>query len=158
MGGPPSHTAIMARSMEIPAVVGLDRLSKEVSNGDTIIIDGNRGIAIVNPDPLTIDRYTREEKSFVELVTELDKLKFLTAETLDGHKLHLMANIEFPDEIPSVLVHGAEGIGLYRTEYFYMNRRDLPSEEEQFKAYQHVAEQLAPKPVVVRTLDLGGDK
>ena len=158
IGGPTSHTAIMARSMEIPAVVGLDRLSKEVSNGDTIIIDGNRGIAIVNRDPLTIDRYTREEKRFVELVTELDKLKSLTAETLDGHKLHLMANIEFPDEIPSVLVHGAEGIGLYRTEYFYMNRRDLPSEEEQFKAYQHVAEQLAPKPVVVRTLDLGGDK
>lgn len=148
----------MARSMEIPAVVGLDRISKEVANGDMIIIDGNHGITIVNPDPLTIDRYTREEKRFVELITELDKLKSLTAETLDGHKLHLMANIEFPDEIPSVLAHGAEGIGLYRTEYFYMNRSDLPTEEEQFKAYQHVAEQLAPKPVVIRTLDLGGDK
>ncbi|MBI4373087.1 MAG: phosphoenolpyruvate--protein phosphotransferase [Candidatus Omnitrophica bacterium] len=158
IGGPTSHTAIMARSMEIPAVVGLDRISKEVSNGDMIVIDGNRGVAIVNPDPVTIDRYTREEKRFVELVSELDKLKSLTAETLDGHRLHLMANIEFPDEIPSVIAHGAEGIGLYRTEYFYMNRSDLPTEEEQFKAYQHVAEQLSPKPVVIRTLDLGGDK
>src|SRR3989338_5554921 len=158
IGGPTSHTAIMARSMEIPAVVGLDRISKEVSNGDVIIIDGNRGIAIVDPDPLTIDRYTREEKRFVELVTELDKLKFLTAETLDGHKLHLMANIEFPDEIPSVLAHGAEGIGLYRTEYFYMNRRDLPNEQEQYEAYRIVVEKLAPSPVIIRTLDLGGDK
>ncbi len=158
IGGPTSHTAIMARSMEIPAIVGLDRISKEISNGDMIIIDGNRGITIVNPDPVTIDRYTREEKRFVELVTELDKLKSLTAETLDGYRIHLTANIEFPDEIPSVLAHGAEGIGLYRSEYFYMNRSDLPSEEEQFEAYRHVAEQLAPKPVVIRTLDLGGDK
>ncbi len=158
IGGPTSHTAIMARSMEIPAVVGFDRISKEVSNGDMLIIDGNRGIAIVNPDPVTIDRYTREEKRFVELVTELDKLKSLTAETLDGHRIYLTANIEFPDEIPSVLAHGAEGIGLYRSEYFYMNRSDLPSEQEQFEAYRHVAEQLAPKPVVIRTLDLGGDK
>ncbi|MBI4394731.1 MAG: phosphoenolpyruvate--protein phosphotransferase [Candidatus Omnitrophica bacterium] len=158
IGGPTSHTAIMARSMEIPAVVGLDRVSKAVSSGDLLIIDGNRGVAIINPDTLTVDRFTREEKRFVELITELDKLKFLAAETLDGHKLQLMANIEFPDEIPSVIAHGAEGIGLYRTEYFYMNRSDLPSEEEQFKAYRHVAEQLAPKPVVIRTLDLGGDK
>ena len=158
IGGPTSHTAIMARSMEIPAVVGLDRISKEVSTGDIIIIDGNRGVAIINPDPLAIDRYTREGKRFVELVTELDKLKTLAAETLDGHRIQLLANIEFPDEIPSVIAHGAEGIGLYRTEYFYMNRTDLPSENEQFEAYRSVAEQLAPKPVVVRTLDLGGDK
>ncbi|MBI4368262.1 MAG: phosphoenolpyruvate--protein phosphotransferase [Candidatus Omnitrophica bacterium] len=158
IGGPTSHTAIMARSMEIPAVVGLDRISREVSNGEMIVIDGNRGLVIVSPDPLTIDRYGKEEKRFDELVTELDKLKSLVAETLDGHRLMLTANIEFPDEIPSVIAHGAEGIGLYRTEYFYMNRTDLPSEEEQFQAYRNVAERLAPKAVVVRTLDLGGDK
>ncbi|OGW87658.1 MAG: phosphoenolpyruvate--protein phosphotransferase [Omnitrophica bacterium RIFCSPLOWO2_01_FULL_45_10b] len=158
IGGPTSHTAIMARSMEIPAVVGLDRISKEVSNGDMMIIDGNRGIVVIDPDPLTIDRYGREERRFVELVTELDKLKTLPAETLDGYKLQLVANIEFPDEIPSVIAHGAEGIGLYRSEYFYMNRTDLPLEQEQFEAYRNVAEQLAPKPVVIRTLDLGGDK
>ena len=158
IGGPTSHTAIMARSMEIPAVVGLDRISHEVLNGDLLIIDGNRGIAIINPDNETIERYTREEKKFVELITELDKLKALPAETLDGYKIQLVANIEFPDEIPSVIAHGAEGIGLYRTEYFYMNRADLPTEEEQFQAYKKVAEQLNPKPVVIRTLDLGGDK
>ncbi|MBI4358835.1 MAG: phosphoenolpyruvate--protein phosphotransferase [Candidatus Omnitrophica bacterium] len=158
IGGPTSHTAIMARSMEIAAVVGLGRISKEVSNGQMVIIDGNHGIAIVGPDPQTIERYASEEKRFVELITELDKLKSLAAETLDGHKLQLTANIEFPDEIPSVIAHGAEGIGLYRTEYFYMNRTDLPSEEEQFNAYRHVAEQLVPQPVVIRTLDLGGDK
>ena len=158
IGGPTSHTAIMARSMEIPAVVGVDRISLEISNGDMLIIDGNRGLVILDPDPLAIDRYMREEKRFVELVSELDKLKTLAAETLDGRQMQLMANIEFPDEIPSVLAHGAEGIGLYRTEYFYMNRTDLPTEQEQFEAYRHVAERLAPKPVVVRTLDLGGDK
>jgi phosphotransferase system enzyme I (PtsI) len=148
----------MARSMEIPAVVGLDRISKEVVTGDRVIIDGNHGVAILNPDPLVIDRYAREEKRFVELISELDKLKTLPAETMDGHRIQLMANIEFPDEIPSVLAHGAEGIGLYRTEYFYMNRTDLPSEDEQFEAYRHVAERLSPSPVVIRTLDLGGDK
>ncbi|MBI1977314.1 MAG: phosphoenolpyruvate--protein phosphotransferase [Candidatus Omnitrophica bacterium] len=158
IGGPTSHTAIMARSMEIPAVVGIDQVSKEVATGELLIIDGNRGVAILKPDAETVERYTREEKRFVELVTELDKLKTLVAETLDGHKVQLMANIEFPDEIPSVIAHGAEGIGLYRTEYFYMNRTDLPSEEEQYKAYRQVAERLAPKPVVIRTLDLGGDK
>ena len=158
IGGPTSHTAIMARSMEIPAVVGLDRISHEVQNGDLIVIDGNRGVAIINPDREMVERYAREEKRFVELITELDKLKALPAETLDGHQIQLVANIEFPDEIPSVLAHGAEGIGLYRTEYFYMNRADLPTEEEQFQAYKKVAEQLNPKPVVIRTLDLGGDK
>ncbi len=158
IGGPTSHTAIMARSMEIPAVVGLDRISHEVANGDLIVIDGNRGIVIINPDRETIERYAHEETRFVELISELDKLKMLPAETLDGYKIQLMANIEFPDEIPSIMAHGSEGIGLYRTEYFYMNRADLPTEEEQFQAYKKVAEQLNPKPVVVRTLDLGGDK
>jgi len=158
IGGPTSHTAIMARSLEIPAVVGLDRASKEVANGDTVIIDGNHGYVIVDPDLETIARYSREEKKFSELIFELDKLKMLPAETKDGRKIQLSANIEFPDEIPSVLAHGAEGIGLYRTEYFYLNRADLPTEDEQFEAYKAVAEKMSPKPVVLRTLDLGGDK
>lgn len=158
IGGPTSHTAIMARSMEIPAVVGLDHVSTEVVMGATVIIDGDRGLAIIQPDQATIERYMQEEKRFVELVSELDKLRALPAETLDGHRIQLFANIEFPAEMPSVLSHGAEGIGLYRTEYFYLNRADLPTEEEQFGAYREVAERLAPSPVVIRTLDLGGDK
>lgn len=158
LGGPTSHTAIMARSLEIPAVVGLDRISREAETGDMIIIDGHHGMVILNPDQATIDQYTREEKRFIELVSELDKLKTLPAETLDGVKIQLAANIEFPGEIPSVLAHGAEAIGLYRTEYFYLNRTDLPTEEEQFEAYRSVAGELAPKPVIIRTLDLGGDK
>ncbi len=158
IGGPTSHTAIMARSFEIPAVVGLESVSKEVLSGDELIIDGHRGVLIVNPDRQTIEQYTREEKKFIELIAELDKIKALPSETLDGKKIGLLANIEFPDEIPSVLSHGAEGIGLYRTEYFYLNRVDLPREEEQYEAYRTVVEKLSPSPVVVRTLDLGGDK
>ena len=158
IGGPTSHTAIMARSLEIPAVVGLDRISKEVANGDTVIIDGNQGYVIIDPDLETIDRYAKEEKRFIELISELDKLKLLPAETKDKHRINLAANIEFPDEIPSVLAHGADGIGLYRTEYFYLNRADLPNEDEQFEAYKTVAEKIAPQFVVIRTLDLGGDK
>ncbi len=158
IGGPTSHTAIMARSLEIPAVVGLDRISTMVVTGKHIIIDGNRGIAIVDPDQSTIERYEQEEKRFAQFVIQLDAIKLLPAETLDGHRVELLANIEFPAEIPSILSHGAEGIGLYRTEYFYMNRVDLPTEDEQFVAYREVAERLNPRPVIIRTLDLGGDK
>ncbi|OGW81120.1 MAG: phosphoenolpyruvate--protein phosphotransferase [Omnitrophica bacterium RIFCSPLOWO2_12_FULL_44_17] len=158
IGGPTSHTAIMARSLEIPAVVGLDTVSTDIVTGNQIIVDGHRGILIVEPDLATIENYSQQERRFVQLVSELDKLKSLPAETLDGHRIRLEANIEFPDEIPSVLAHGAEGIGLYRTEYFYMNRRDLPNEQEQYEAYRIVVEKLAPSPVIIRTLDLGGDK
>ena len=158
IGGPTSHTAIMARSLEIPAVVGLEGISRDVTNGDLIIVDGNHGAVIINPDEETIQRYRLEERKFIELNRELDKLKDLPAETLDHHHIDLAANIEFPDEIPSVIAHGAEGIGLYRTEYFYLNRSDLPKEEEQFEAYKKVAEQMNPHSVIVRTLDLGGDK
>ncbi|MBI4387716.1 MAG: phosphoenolpyruvate--protein phosphotransferase [Candidatus Omnitrophica bacterium] len=158
IGGPTSHTAIMARSLEIPAIVGLDRITKEVVNGDLVIIDGNKGDVIIDPDLTTMDQFAKEEKRFIELISELDKLKTLPAETKDGHRVHLTANIEFPDEVPSVLAHGADGIGLYRTEYFYLNRTDLPGEEEQFEAYKTVAEKMSPQPVIIRTLDLGGDK
>lgn len=158
VGGPTSHTAIMARSLEIPAVVGLDHVSRELATGDSVIIDGNHGVVIVHPDERTIQEYSQEEKRFIQLVTELEKLRNLRAETPDGHPIELAANIEFPDEIPSVLAHGANGIGLYRTEYFYLNRTDLPTEEEQYEAYRMVAEKMVPHSVIIRTLDLGGDK
>lgn len=158
IGGPTSHTAIMARSMEIPAVVGLDQVTHEVRTGDTLVIDGNHGTVVVHPNAKTIKAYAHEEKRFIELISELDKLRNLPAETPDGHRIVLTANIEFPDEIPSVLAHGAVGIGLYRTEYFYMNRSDLPTEDEQYEAYRTVAEKMKPYPVVIRSLDLGGDK
>ncbi len=158
IGGPTSHTAIMARSLEIPAVVGLDRVSQQVTTGDSIVIDGNHGTVIIHPEPSSLLSYAREGKRFIQFTSELDKLRNLPAETLDGHKIELAANIEFPDEIPSVLAHGAVGIGLYRTEYFYMNRSDLPTEEEQYQAYRTVAEKMSSYPVVIRSLDLGGDK
>ncbi|MFZ5802165.1 MAG: phosphoenolpyruvate--protein phosphotransferase [Candidatus Omnitrophota bacterium] len=158
IGGPTSHTAILGRSFEIPAVVGLEGITRMVRTGDLVIVDGTHGVVIVDPDEKVIEEYTQQERRFTELISELDKLRNLPAETKDGRKITLAANIEFHDEIPSVISHGAEGIGLYRTEYFYMNRSDLPAEEEQYQAYRQVAEKMAPNPVIIRTLDLGGDK
>ncbi len=158
IGGRTSHTAIMAKALEIPAVVGVEVITKNVKNGDTIIIDGSNGIAIVNPDDDTISRYEREKVRYEEYDTLLFKLRDLNCITPDGRSIELSANIEIPDEVPSVKSHGACGIGLYRTEFFYLNRVDLPSEEEHFVSYRYVAEQIAPYPVIIRTLDLGGDK
>lgn len=158
VGGPTSHTAIMARSIGIPAVVGLEHISREVNTGDLLVVDGNHGVVVIHPDKKTVEEFTREEKRFIEFTSELDKLRNLPAQTPDGHRIELAANIEFPDEIPSVLAHGARGIGLYRTEYFYLNRTDLPLEEEQYEAYRTVAERMKPYPVIIRSLDLGGDK
>jgi len=158
IGGRTSHTAIMAKSLEIPAVVGLERATKNIVNGDTLIVDGNHGLIIVNPDERTLQRYKEQQKKMVELEKGLMNLKNLPSETKDGRKIELVANIELPEEIPSVIHHGAEGIGLYRTEYFYMNRTGLPSEEEHYLAYKTVAQKIKPYSVVIRTLDLGGDK
>ena len=158
IGGPTSHTAILGRSMEIPAVVGVDHVTSKVKTGDRVIVDGTHGFLIVDPDEKTLDEYTRKEKRFIEAISELDKLRELPSETKDGRRILLAANIEFHDELPSVISHGAEGIGLYRTEYFYMNRSDLPGEEEQYRAYKQVAEKMLPHSVIIRTLDLGGDK
>lgn len=158
IGGRTSHTAIMAKSLEIPAVVGLEKITRIVRNGDALIVDGNRGIIIAEPQKKTRDRYLAEKKKYEKLERELLTLKNLPCETLDGHRIELSANMEMPEEIPSVIKHGADGIGLYRSEFFYINRVDLPTEEEQFKAYKEVAKKLAPKPVIIRTLDLGGDK
>ncbi len=158
IGGPTSHTAILGRSMEIPAIVGVDQASSRVKNGDRVIVDGTHGLLIIDPDEKTLEEYSKKEKKLIEVNTELDKLRDLPAETKDGRRISLAANIEFHDEIPSVIAHGADGIGLYRTEYFYMNRTDLPGEEEQYRAYKQVAEKMVPQSVIIRTLDLGGDK
>lgn len=158
IGGRTSHTAIMAKSLEIPAVVGLEKITKIAQNGDLVVVDGNRGLIAVNPQKKTLDRYNAEKKKYERLEKELSFLKNLPCETLDGRRIELSANIELPEEMQSVIKHGADGIGLYRSEYFYMNRPDLPSEDEQYKAYREVAKRLSPKPVIIRTMDLGGDK
>jgi phosphotransferase system enzyme I (PtsI) len=158
IGGETSHVAIMAHSLEIPAVVGLKDITKSVKNDDMIIIDGNQGIVILNPDPITIKNYYGEQQIFLAEEKDLEKLKDLPAVTLDGHEINLVANIEVPEEIKSVLFHGASGVGLYRTEYLYMNRKDFPTEEEQYESYKAVAKNMLPYSVTIRTLDLGGDK
>ncbi len=158
IGGRTGHTAIMAKSLEIPAVVGVELATKRIHKNDLVVVDGIRGEVVVDPDSDTLHRYEVEQRRLQEITRQLQQLKDLPAETLDGRKVILSANIEVPDEIPSVIAHGSEGIGLYRTEFFYLNRTDLPSEEEQFQAYKSVAEQLKPHPVIIRTVDLGGDK
>lgn len=158
IGGRTSHTAIMAKSLEIPAVVGLEKITKVVQNGDNIIVDGNHGVIIVTPQKKTLERYLAERRKYKEIEKELSTLKNLPSETLDGRRIELSANIELPEEIQSVIKHGADGIGLYRSEYFYMNRADLPTEEEQYKAYKDVAKKMSPKSIIIRTMDLGGDK
>ncbi len=158
IGGRTSHTAIMAKSLEIPAVVGLESVTDQVKNGDWVILDGTHGVVIVNPTKSFLTKYGKEKRKYEHLERELVELRTLPGETLDGKKIIVAGNIELPEDVASVISHGAEGIGLYRTEYFYMNRRDLPNEEEQFNAYKSVAVRIKPKCVIVRTLDLGGDK
>jgi phosphotransferase system enzyme I (PtsI) len=158
IGGRTSHTAIMAKSLEIPAVVGLESLTKKVETGDVIIVDGTHGIIVLNPSAKTLKKYEVDRERIVEIEKHLLELKDLPSVTLDGKNIELAANIEVPEDVPSVIAHGAEGIGLYRTEFFYMNRKDVPTEEDQFKAYSAVARRIKPNSVVIRTLDIGGDK
>ena len=158
IGGRTSHTAIMAKSLEIPAVVGLETVTSNVADGATVIVDGNRGVVILNPTKATQKKYKFEQKRFEKFEKHLIKLKDLPAKTLDGKVIELAGNIESPYDVPGVVAHGARGIGLYRTEYFYMNKKTLPNEDEQYEAYKSVAEKIAPDSVIIRTLDLGGDK
>jgi len=157
-GGKTSHTAIMARALEIPAVVGLESITQEVNTGDMVIVDGIIGVVIVNPTPETLREYADKKLRYEDLEKELFKYKQLPAETKDGFRIKVYANIELVEELPSVLEHGAEGIGLYRTEFLYLNRKDLPTEEEHFAIYKSVVEKISPYPVTIRTIDLGGDK
>jgi phosphotransferase system enzyme I (PtsI) len=159
MGGRTSHTAIMARSLEIPAVVGLTHVTAEVHDGDTVIIDGNNGLVYVNPDPVTVEEYRKKKTEYLEYIKELKELKELPCETMDKtRRVELSANIGTPEDCKGALDNGAEGIGLYRTEFLYMDRDSLPDEDEQFEAYRDVAIAMAHRPVIIRTLDIGGDK
>ena len=157
-GGRTSHTAIIARSFEIPAVLGLSMISRTVSSGDEMIVDGNRGLVIVNPDKATRERYREIEKEWHEREVRLMGLNDLPAETRDGKLIRLKGNIEVPEEVDSLFAHGADGVGLYRSEFLFLKPGHLPSEEEQFRAYRSVLESLGEKPVTIRTLDIGGDK
>jgi len=159
VGSRTSHTAIMARALEIPAVVGLGNVTSQVKTGDLVIIDGNRGRILVNPDETIVQDYLTEQRKFHEFERSLDVLRDLPAVTLDNYHIDLAGNIEIPEEITSVLDHGANGIGLYRTEYLYIRKKgEMPSEDEQYESYRDAAEKVAPAPVIIRTLDLGGDK
>jgi phosphotransferase system enzyme I (PtsI) len=158
LGGRTSHTAIIARSQGLPAVVGLENLVGRVETGDTIIVDGNAGSVIINPTPATIEQYENEVARFRELEEQLLTLTGYPAHTLDGRAFTLCANLDSADEIDSVIDHGGQGVGLFRTEYFFISQEYLPSEEEQYKVYRQVAERMGGKPVVIRTLDVGGDK
>ncbi|ADD03255.1 phosphoenolpyruvate-protein phosphotransferase [Thermoanaerobacter italicus Ab9] len=158
IGGRTSHTAIMARSLEIPAVVGLGNVTTQVNNGNTVIVDGLEGVVIVNPDENTMNEYKTKKENYDKKVEKLRKLKDLPAITLDGKRVMLAANIGTPKDVKSALANGAEGVGLFRTEFLYMDRTILPTEEEQFEAYKEVVEKMEGRPVTIRTLDIGGDK
>ncbi|MGG3737108.1 phosphoenolpyruvate--protein phosphotransferase [Aeribacillus pallidus] len=158
IGGKTSHTAIMARSMEIPAVVGTKTATKEIEHGDLVIVDGIKGEVHVNPTPEVVEKYKKEQAAYEEQKKEWAKLLHEKSISADGHQVELAANIGTPDDLEGVINNGAEGIGLFRTEFLYMGRTELPSEEEQFEAYKTVLEKMEGKPVVVRTIDIGGDK
>jgi phosphotransferase system enzyme I (PtsI) len=157
-GGRASHTAIMAGVLEIPAVVGLGKFLTDVSGGDAIIVDGTRGVLILNPDEETLERYEQTRRSFRTFEKGLGALRDLPADTRDGTSITLMGNIEFPQEAAHCLERGASGVGLYRTEFLYLNKLSDPTEAEHVEAYHTVLRTLGNRPVVIRTLDLGADK
>jgi phosphoenolpyruvate-protein phosphotransferase (PTS system enzyme I) len=157
-GGATSHTAILAAGLGIPAVIGLEDITANVSSGDTLVIDGLHGVVVINPDESQRAEYTSQVAHLKEVRATLDELRDLGAETRDGHKIELLGNIEFPSEIAGCLENGATGIGLFRTEFLFMQDSNSPSEEEQFETYRAAAEALGGRPLVIRTMDLGGDK
>ncbi len=158
LGGRTSHTAILARSLNIPAVVGLEVVSDRANGGDTVVIDGLSGSVVLNPTAEELRAFRRRKARYRAFRKELESFAALPAVTRDGHKVRVGANIELLDEVRSLKRYGAEGIGLYRTEFLYMNREHPPTEEEHTLAYQQVAEAASPFPVTIRTLDIGGDK
>ncbi|MCQ6266490.1 phosphoenolpyruvate--protein phosphotransferase [Fictibacillus sp. WQ 8-8] len=158
IGGRTSHSAIMSRSMEIPAVVGTKTVTEKISSGTLLIIDGLDGEVIVDPSNEELELYKKKQEEYKAQKAEWAKLVNEQTTTADGHHAELAANIGTPQDVKGVLENGAEGVGLYRTEFLYMGRDELPTEEEQFKAYKEVLEKMEGKPVVIRTLDIGGDK
>jgi phosphotransferase system enzyme I (PtsI) len=158
LGGPISHTAILARSLGIPAIVAAHSASRYVSSGEELIVDGKRGMLIIAPDRTIVDEYRRRQKDIARKRRELNRLRTSRAITRDRHRVALLANIELPADVRAAAQAGADGIGLYRTEFLFMNRPEPPNEEEQLRAYTKVIKSLPGKPVTIRTLDLGADK
>lgn len=158
IGGRTSHSAIMARSLEIPAVVACKTITEEVKSGDMIALDGIAGVVMVNPDEATIQEYVTKRDEYIAYREELKKLVNEKTVTTDGHHVELVANIGGANDLAGVKDNGGEGVGLFRTEFLYMESADLPSEDKQYEVYKEVLESMQGKPVVVRTLDIGGDK
>ncbi|MDN5841833.1 MAG: phosphoenolpyruvate--protein phosphotransferase [Alcaligenaceae bacterium] len=158
LGGPTSHTAIVARSMNVPAVVGMGRVRALVRDGDLLIVDGLEGVVLVNPSEPVLAEYRQRQAAYRRERDALAMLRDAPAVTLDGIRICLEANIELPEEAVAALAAGAEGIGLFRSEFLFMGRSDLPSEDEQYEAYASVVRTMGDKPVTIRTLDLGADK
>jgi phosphoenolpyruvate-protein phosphotransferase (PTS system enzyme I) len=158
LGSRTSHTAILARSLNIPAIVGLHDITGKLETGQRVLLDGSDGLLIVNPGPQTIAHYAEIESRRAKVVAKLKELRTTRSTTRDGRHIVLSANIELPEDVEAVSANGAEGIGLYRTEFLYLNRNTLPTEHEQFETYRRVAERVRPDPLIIRTFDLGGDK
>lgn len=158
LGGPGSHTAIVAEGLEIPAVVGIGPFLADVSGGEPVILDGNQGVVILQPDEETIARYRLEAEVAETVAASLGHLRDLPAQTVDGVRVQLRGNIEFPEEVEQCKRRGSDGIGLYRTEFLYLTSQHEPSEEDHYRAYSKVIDAIDGKPMVVRTLDLGSDK
>ncbi|RNB55271.1 phosphoenolpyruvate--protein phosphotransferase [Brevibacillus gelatini] len=158
IGGRTSHSAIMARSLEIPAVVGTQTITSAVTPSTLVILDGHEGVVILDPSEEEIAFYTKKQAEYAEQKAELEKLVHVPTITADQHHVELAANIGSPADVAGALANGAEGVGLFRTEFLYMGRDDFPTEEEQYLAYKQVLESMGEKPVVIRTLDIGGDK
>ncbi|MEZ6090835.1 MAG: phosphoenolpyruvate--protein phosphotransferase [Pirellulaceae bacterium] len=158
IGGPGGHTAIVAKGLELPAVVGIGTFLDRIGHGSQVIVDGDRGCMIVDPDQATIRRYEERAAVRQQLAQRLAELRDLPAETVDGQRVTLSANIEFPHEVEACLERGADGVGLYRTEFLYLSSDEEPSEEDHYRAYTEVVSAMQGRPVVIRTLDLGADK
>ncbi|NEW05414.1 phosphoenolpyruvate--protein phosphotransferase [Paenibacillus sp. SYP-B3998] len=159
LGGTHSHVSIMARAMSVPYVLGLEgKLLRPIQNGDFLIIDGQEGALYINPDQATIERFQARKRNWLEFKESLQEIADVASMTLDHKHVNLHANMNSVMEIDQVLRNGASGVGLFRTEYLYMDRDSLPSEDEQFEVYRHAVKQLQGKPIVIRTLDIGGDK
>jgi len=158
LGGHTSHTAIVARARETPAVVGAARASDQISPGDQLAIDGSNGLVLVNPAQEQLSLFQETMRRYRASEQMALKTKDLPAVSTDGSRMHLLGNMEFIEELPSLLMHGAEGVGLFRTEFLFLERDHAPTEEEQFRCYRHVLEAMEGRPVTIRTLDLGGDK
>ena len=158
LGSRTSHTAIMARSLGIPSIVGLHDVTQRLESGQHVLLDGTNGLLIVDPTPETLAQYGEIESRRIKVATQLKELRETKSTTRDGRHVVLSANIELVDDLEAVKANGAEGIGRYRTEFLYLNRDNLPDEEEQYETYRRVAERVAPDPLIIRTFDLGGDK